>query len=163
MATGEFSELLLANRFYLRLELQIGGGDQAVDAVFSECQRFVRSQKAIEVIEVTPNKWAKAKYGQLVNVQVPGRVATDNLVLRRGLTDSMTLWNWFTAVESGEWEKQQAEGGLSIYDQAGGEQARYDFRGAWPMKYSTSGVNAKSTEIAIEELVLAIASFTRAK
>ncbi|MEO1390303.1 MAG: phage tail protein [Cyanobacteria bacterium J06634_6] len=162
MATGDFSELLLASRFYLRLELQVSGGTQSVDAVFSECQRFQRSQKAIEVIEVTPRQWGKAKYGQLVSTKVPGRVATDNLVLKRGLTESVTLWNWFTAVESGDWVNQEAEGGLSIYDQAGDEKARYDFRGAWPMRYSTSGVNARSTDMAIEELVLAIDSFTRA-
>ncbi|MGF1523715.1 MAG: phage tail protein [Leptolyngbyaceae cyanobacterium] len=162
-ATGNFSELLLASRFYLRLELQIGGGDATVDAVFLACQRFQRSQKAIAIVEVTANQWAKAKYGQLVTTKIPSHAATDNLVLKRGLTNSMTLWNWFTKVESGQWKDHEAEGALSIYDQAGGEQARYDFQGAWPMRYSTSEVNAKSTEVAIEELELAVSAFTRAQ
>ena len=163
MAIGEFSELLLASRFYLRLELQIGGGDQTVDAVFLECQRFQRAQKTIEIVEVSANQWAKAKYGQLVATKIPGRAATDNLVLKRGLTNSMTLWNWFTAVESGQWKDHEAEGALSIYDQSGSEQARYDFQGAWPMRYNASGVNAQSTEVAIEELELAVKTFTRAQ
>lgn len=163
MANGEFSELLIASRFYLRLELQIGGGDETVDAVFLECQRFQRAQKAIEIVEVTANQWAKAKYGQLVTTKLPGHSTTDNLVLKRGLTDSMTLWNWFNKVESGQWEDHEAEGALSIFDQSGLEQARYDFQGAWPMRYSTSGVNAQSTAVAIEELELAIWAFTRSQ
>lgn len=163
MATEDFSELLLASRFYLKLELQIGGGSETVDAVFLECQRFQRSQKAIAIVEVTANQWAKAKYGQLVTTKVPGHVATENLVLKRGLTDSMTLWNWFNQVELGQWKDHEAEGALSIFDQSGGEQTRYDFQGAWPMRYNASEVNAKSTEIAIEELELAVSSFARSR
>lgn len=163
MATEDFSELLLASRFYLKLELQIGGGSETVDAVFLECQRFQRSQKAIAIVEVTAKQWAKAKYGQLVTTKIPGHVATDNLVLKRGMTDSMTLWNWFNQVELGQWKDQEAEGALSIFDQSGSEQARYDFQGAWPMRYHTSEVNAKSTEMAIEELELAVSSFERSQ
>lgn len=162
-APEDFSELLLASRFYLKLELQIGGGNETVDAVFLECQRFQRSQKAVSIVEVTNNKWAKAKFGQLVTTKIPGHVTTDNLVLKRGLTDSKTLWNWFTKVESGEWKDQEAEGALSIFDQSGGEKARYDFQGAWPMRYNTSEVNANSTEVAIEELELAVSGFERSQ
>ncbi|MDB9526516.1 phage tail protein [Oscillatoria sp. CS-180] len=163
MATEDFSELLLASRFYLKLELQIGGGSETVDAVFLECRRFQRSQKAISIVEVTANQWAKAKYGQLLTTHVPGHVATENLMLKRGLTNSMTLWNWFNQVELGQWKDHEAEGALSIFDQAGGEQARYDFQGAWPMRYTMSEVNAKSTEVAIEELELAVSSLTRSQ
>jgi phage tail-like protein len=163
MATEDFSELLLASRFYLKLELQIGGGSETVDAVFLDCRRFQRSQTAIAIVEVTANQWAKAKYGQLVTTKIPGHVATDNLVLKRGMTDSMTLWNWFNQVELGQWKDQEAEGSLSIFDQSGSEQARYDFQGAWPMRYNTSEVNAKSTELAIEELELAVSSFVRSQ
>ena len=162
-ASEDFSELLLASRFYLRLELQIGGGNETVDAVFLECRRFQRSQKAIAIVEVTANQWANAKYGQLMTTKIPGHVMTDNLVLKRGLTNSMTLWNWFTKVESGQWKDHEAEGALSIYDQSGREQARYDFQGAWPMRYNTTEVNAQSTAVAIEELELAVSAFTRAQ
>ena len=163
MATEDFSVLLIASRFYLKLELQIGGGSETVDAVFLACQRFQRSQKSIAIVEVTANQWAKAKYGQLVTTKIPGHVATDNLVLKRGMTDSMTLWNWFNQVELGQWKDHEAEGSLSIFDQSGSEQARYDFQGAWPMRYNTSEVNAKSTELAIEELELAVSSFARSQ
>ncbi|MEO0352131.1 MAG: phage tail protein [Cyanobacteria bacterium P01_A01_bin.15] len=157
------AELLLANRFYLQLEIKIGGGNDQVDAVFLECRRLVRSQKAIEIVEVSANQWAKAKYGQLTTTKIPGRSTTETIVLKRGMTNSPMLWKWFTEVELGKWKDNQAEGSLSIFDQAGSEQARYDFRGAWPTRYSTSEVNAKSTELAIEELELAVEFLERAK
>jgi phage tail-like protein len=158
---ADFSELLAASRFFLRLELNVGGGNDTVDATFLECQRFERSQPITEIVEVTPNQWAEAKYGQMVTTKIPGRAKTENIVLKRGMTNSMTLWNWFNLVESGKWSEHVAEGSLSIYDQAGSEQARYDFRGAWPTRYKTADVNAQSTELAIEELELAVDNFVR--
>jgi phage tail-like protein len=158
-----FSELLTASRFFLRLELQVAGGNELVDAVFLECQRFERSQPITEIVEVTPNQWAEAKYGQLVCTKIPGRSKTENIVLKRGMTNSMTLWNWFNQVELGQWQQHVAEGSLSIYDQTGIEQARYDFKGAWPTRYTSVDVNAQSTEIAIEELELAVDAIVRSK
>ena len=159
----DFAELLAASRFFLRLELALEGGNDNVDATFLECQRFERSQPITEIVEVTPNQWAQAKFGQLVTAKIPGRAKTENIVLKRGMTNSMTLWKWFNQVESGKWKDNVVEGSLSIYDQAGNEQARYDFRGAWPTRYATADVNAQSTEIAIEELELAVDAIVRSK
>jgi len=160
---SDFEELLAASRFFLRLELQVGGGDDTMDAIFLECQRFERSQSAITIVEVTPNQWAQAKHGQLVTTKIPGDLKTENIVLRRGMTNSMTLWNWFNLVAEGKWKDHAAEGSLSIYDQAGGEQARYDFQGAWPARYKVADLNAQSTDIEIEELELSIDNLVRAK
>ena len=159
----DFSEILASSRFFLRLELKVGGGDEKVDATFLACERFERSQAVTEIVEVTPNQWAEAKSGQLVTTKIPGRVKTENILLKRGMTNSMTLWNWFNQVEAGKWQEHVAEGSLSIYDQAGAEQARYDFRGAWPTRYKAADVDAKSTELAIEELELAVDAIVRAK
>jgi phage tail-like protein len=98
-----------------------------------------------------------------VRTKIPGNLKTENLVLRRGMTDSMTLWNWFTAVEGGKWRDHLAEGSLSIYDQGGTEKARFDFQGAWPMRYTATDVNAQSSEMEIEELEISLETFTRVK
>lgn len=156
-----FAELLAASRFYLRLELELDGGDEQVDATFLECQRFERSQPIIQHVEVMPRQWANAKYGQLVTTKIPGHTTTENIVLKRGLTNSITLWKWFGLVEAGKWRKHAIPGSLSIYDQAGAEQARYEFRGAWPTRYKAADVNAQSTELAIEEVELAVDHFER--
>ncbi|MBE9068775.1 phage tail protein [Leptolyngbya cf. ectocarpi LEGE 11479] len=158
------SELLLANRFYFELSLKFKGGNETVDAVFLECQKFQKDQKIIEIVEVAKAQWAKAKLGQLVTTKIPGRSTVENLVLKRGLTDSVALWQWFTDIESGKWDSDHVSAGsLNMFDQAGTVKAKFDFTGAWPTRYSTSDANAQSSEIAIEELELAVDGFTRSQ
>ncbi|MEB3358280.1 MAG: phage tail protein [Synechococcales bacterium] len=157
----EFAELLTANRFYL--ELKLDGGNEAVDATFLECQGFKRSQEAIAICEVTPQQWGRAKSGRVVDTKIPGSAKTENIILRRGMTHSMTLWNWFEAIETGNWAKQLRDGAVNIYDQAGQVRARFEFRGAWPTRYTAADLSAQSTEMEIEELEMVVESFIRKK
>ncbi len=158
------SELLLANRFYFELSVKLKGGNETVDAVFLECQKFQKQQKPIEIIEVAKAQWANAKMGQLVTTKIPGRFTVENLVLKRGLTDSLALWQWFTDIESGKWNSDHVSAGsLNVFDQGGTVKAKFDFTGAWPTRYSTSDMNAQSSEMAIEELELAVDGFTRSQ
>lgn len=155
------AEILTANRFYL--ELSLDGSQDRVDGIFLECQGFKRTQDAIEICEVTPNKWGRADKGLVVRTKIPGNVKSGNLVLRRGMTSSMTLWNWFGAVQAGKWATQRKNAALTIYDQAGQEQARFELMGAWPTSYKLADVNARSHEIEIEEVEIAFEEFTRTK
>lgn len=104
--------------------------------------QFKRTQDAIEICEVTPNKWGRADKGLVVRTKIPGNVKSGNLVLRRGMTSSITLWNWFQAVQSGKWATQRKNAALTIYDQAGKEQARFELTGAWPASYKLADVSA---------------------
>jgi len=160
---SDYAEILAANRFFMRLELQMDDNNETVDAVFLECQRFERSQPAVSIVEVSPRKWANAKHGLLVTTKIPGNCKTENIVLRRGMTNSLLLWNWFHSVEMGKWQEAVVDGSLSIYDQAGREQARYDFGDAWPTRYKASDVNAQSSDIQIEELELVVHNLLRSK
>jgi phage tail-like protein len=156
-----FTELLTANRFYL--ELKLDSSDDTVDATFLECQGFKRSQEAIAFCQVTPQRWGRAKAGRAVDIQLPGNPKTENIILRRGMSHSMTLWNWFAAVEAGNWAKQLRDGALSVYNQAGQVQARFEFQGAWPTRYTAADFSAQSTEMEIEELEMVVESFVRKK
>lgn len=156
-----FPELLSASRFYM--ELSLDGSREGVDATFLECQGFQKTQKEIELVEVTPRKWGQSKQGQLVTTKLPGRMVTDNIILRRGMTNSLTFWQWLSEVELGKWATQLKSGALVIYDQAGNEQARFDFVDAWPVRYKVADVSAQSTEIEIEEIEIAVSSLNRSK
>ncbi|MEM9213261.1 MAG: phage tail protein [Cyanobacteria bacterium P01_F01_bin.150] len=158
---GGFAELLLASRFYM--ELTLDGGDDKVDATFLECAGFERSLEMAQLHEVAPEQWGDSKVGRVVQVQIPGNAKTENIVLKRGLTSSMTLWNWFAAVESGQWSKQCRDGSLVIYDQGGTEQARFNFTGAWPLRYKAADLSAQSTDMEIEELEMAVEALVRVK
>jgi phage tail-like protein len=153
-------EILTTCRFYLELTLadsQIPG----VDAYFMECKGFKRTQDVVEICEVMPRIWGNAKSGQMVRTKVPGNGKTNNITLRRGLTRSMTLWNWFEKVEQGDWRNQLKDGSLSIYNQHGDAEAIFQFQGAWPVSYMAADLNAGSTDIEIEEMELAVQAFKR--
>ena len=156
-------EILTTNRFYL--ELKLDGSVEPVDAYFMECQGFKRTQEVIEVCEVTPQKWGKAgtTVGRVVRTKVPGNVKSNNLILRRGMTSSITVWNWFNEVEQGGWAKQRKNGDLVIYNQGSEEQARFRFLGGWPTSFKISDVKAGGKDFAIEEMELAVEEFTRVK
>jgi phage tail-like protein len=158
---NNFPEILTTCRFYL--ELKLDGSQEPVDAYFMDCKGLKRTQDVIEACEVTPQKWGKAKYGQVVRTKVPGNVKSNNIVLRRGLTCSATLWKWFEAVQAGKWSEQRKSGSLTVYDQANTIQARFEFQGAWPTSYTLTDLSASSNELEIEEVEVAFEEFTRSQ
>ena len=156
-----FSERLTASRFYV--ELKLDGGDDKVDATFLDCQGLSATQEAIEICEVTPQKWGSrsASVGRVVRTKIPGDVKASNIVLRRGMTNSQTMWKWFEAVREGNWGQQRRDGAITIYNQAGKAQVRFEFFHAWPVSYKAADLGATSTEIEIEELEIAVEALTR--
>lgn len=162
MTDGQY-EVLTSSRFYL--ELRVDGSDDRVDGFFMECQGFERTQEAIEFCQVSPQKWGKNSnaVGRVVRSKLPGNSKSSNLILRRGMTTSKMFWEWFTAVEQGNWAKQRRNGDLTLYDQSGDEKARFRFLGAWPIKYKIADVGASKAEFEIEEVELVVDEFRRIK
>lgn len=161
-STENKTEILTASRFYLGLTLN---GQKEPDCFFLECQGFKRTQDAIEACEVTSQTWGaggKAK-GMVVRTKLPGNVKSGNLTLRRGITNSTDFWQWFDNVQSGKWSKQRKMAALSIYNQANKEIARFELAGAWPTSYKITDVNARSSDIEIEEVEVAFEEFKRVK
>lgn len=156
-------EILAACRFYM--ELHLDGSQEPVDGYFMECQGFQRSQEVIEICETTSQKWGKngTSYGRVVRTKIPGNSKSENVVLRRGLTISMTMWKWFNAVEEANWAQQCKNGDLTIYNQAAEEQARFRLQGAWPTRYKIADVKGGSNELEIEEVELTVDEFLRVK
>ncbi|MEL6165552.1 MAG: phage tail protein [Cyanobacteria bacterium J06628_3] len=158
-AINNFPEILTNSRFYI--ELSLDGSENPVDAYFTECKGFKHTQEVIEVCEVTPQRWGKAKHGQVVRTKVPGNIKTNNITLRRGMTQSQTIWKWFNAVQTGNWGEQRRNGSFSIYNQEGKVKAKFDFFNAWPTNYIASDLDASSTDLAIEEIEMVVEMFTR--
>ena len=163
MAPPKF-EILTKSRFYL--ELKLDGSQEPIDGYFMECQGFKRTQEIIEIAEVTPQTWGKngtTKYGRVVRTKIPGNPKSENITLRRGLTISMTFWQWFKAIEEGKWADQFRDGDLTIYDQGHVEAARFRFLQAWPTNYKIAEVKAGANDFEVEEIELAVDEFIRIK
>jgi phage tail-like protein len=152
-------EILTANRFYL--ELKLGKSNDKIDGIFLECQGLKRTQDAIEICEVTPDRWGESSKGLVVRTKIPGNVKSGNLTLKRGMTCSQTLWDWFQAVQDGKWSKKRCDASISIYDQAAVMQARFELGGVWPTSYKVADLSARATTIEIEEMEVAFETFKR--
>lgn len=156
-------EILTVSRFYL--ELHLDGSDDRIDGFFMECSSFKRSQDVIELSEVTPQKWGKdgTSEGRVVRAKIPGNVKVDNITLKRGMTISTAIWDWFKAVEEGKWSAQRRDGDITIYDQsaADGGAARFRFLGAWPVSYKIADFKADNSDFEVEEIELAVDEFFR--
>jgi phage tail-like protein len=160
---ADFPEILTTSRFYLELKLE--GSKESIDGYFMECSGFKVSQTVIEVAHTTPQKWGSKgnAMGKIVSTKIPGNQSYTNLTLRRGLTCSMTLWNWLQAIQEGNWAKQRRSGSLVIYNQASEEQFRFEFQGAWPVGYSISDVAASKGDLEVEEMEITVESLNRMK
>ncbi|MBW4505782.1 MAG: phage tail protein [Scytonematopsis contorta HA4267-MV1] len=158
---ADFPEILTNSRFYL--ELKLDGSKDSVDGYFMECQGFQTTQEVIEIAEVTSQKWGKNgnASGRVVRTKIPGNITYSNLTLRRGLTISMTMWNWLANVQAGKWSEQRRDGSLVIYNQAAKEQFRLNFKRAWPTSYKINDVSAAGQEHEVEELEVVVEELTR--
>ncbi|MFN5924461.1 MAG: phage tail protein [Pseudanabaena sp.] len=154
-------EFLASSRFYVEITLQ--GSLEKIDGYFMECSGLSRSQEVIEIVEVTPQVWGKngTSKGRVIRTKLPGNVKSDNIILKQGLTISMTMWNWLKSVEDGKWTQQLRDGDITVYDQSATERARFRFNGAWPVRYKISDFKADSGEFAVAEVELSVNDFLR--
>jgi phage tail-like protein len=89
--------------------------------------------------------------------KLPGRMKWPNLVLKRGITDSDNLFEWFASC-SGEGlaaadnKVQRRYGTVSLVDVAGKKVRSWTFVGAFPVKWTGPRLAASSRDLAVEEL-----------
>lgn len=72
------------------------------------------------------------------------------ITLKRGITDSKTLWEWRQTVISGKTNRKNVS--IVLFNEAQEEKLRWNLREAWPSKWTGPSFNATSNEVAIETL-----------
>ena len=82
--------------------------------------------------------------------QLPGQTKYSNIVLKWGITDDHSLWDWRKKVIDGKTERKN--GSIVLMDEAGEEKLRWNFLAGWPTKWSGPSFNATANEVAIETL-----------
>ena len=88
-----------------------------------------------------------------VTRKLPGLTKYANIVLRRGMTLDLALWQWRKTVVEGRAERRN--GSIVLSDEAGKDMLRINFFGGWPCKWEGLALNAKTSEVAIETLEIA--------
>jgi len=87
------------------------------------------------------------------SLKLPGLTKYPNIVLKRGLTRDLSLWQWRKTVVDGKADRRN--GAIVLLDQDRSPALRWIFRNGWPCKWEGPALNAKTSEIAIETLEIA--------
>ncbi|MFG1609213.1 phage tail protein [Actinoplanes sp. NPDC049265] len=99
--------------------------------------------------------------------KLPGRMKWPNLVFKRGLTDSGTLFDWFSACSGegfgrGNNRLPVRNGEVSIRDGRGRAVQTWRFADAYPVRWTGPRLAATSRDLAVEELEVCHSGFTMA-
>lgn len=82
----------------------------------------------------------------------PDRMTHPNLTLKRGLTDSETFWNWIQQVKYGIVERKS--GRILLLNTRGTEVWGWEFRDAYPVKWTGPELRADEGSVAFETVEL---------
>lgn len=87
------------------------------------------------------------------------------MTLKKGLTDSMDLYDWHQQVlEQGSGSPGARKNiSLVLMDTDGADKVRWNVINAWPTKYESTGMNASSSEVMVETFELALDYMKRVK
>jgi phage tail-like protein len=136
--TGDRNDPFLAFRFEVTLDdLKIVGG-------FSECTGLSLDTEVLDYIEGGVNDHVQ---------KFPTRTKQANIVLKRGVVDRV-MWDWYFGLTQGVITFRN--GSILVNDAAGGEPVMvWNFRQAFPCKFSGPELNAMQSNIAVETFELA--------
>ena len=84
--------------------------------------------------------------------KMPGLVKYTDITLKKGLTDSTELWDWFKTVVNGQTERKS--GSIILMDEEGKDAIRWNFVEGWPSKWTGPDFKADGNAVAIETLII---------
>jgi phage tail-like protein len=91
-----------------------------------------------------------------------GPTRWSNIVLRRGITDSMDFYDWMKkTIDAATIERKN--GAIIATDQKGQPKMRWDFTGGWPCRYEGPRMEALDADLKIELLEIAHDGFEMKK
>lgn len=125
-----------------------------VVGAFRECTGLGSENEVVEYKASGPK-------GQYIIKKVPGRMTWNNITLKRGITDSVDMWDWRKLVEEGKIEEARKNGSIVMFNQEGTAVARWNFVNAWPSKLTGPTANAGANEVGIEELEITHEGYRR--
>ncbi len=94
----------------------------------------------------------------------PGIHRYTNIKLTKGVIENTALWDWCCKIMAGDTDRRN--GTVHILNDAGDDKSpdtSFDFFQAWPCKWSGLRIDGKGGATLVEELELAIDSFTKKK
>jgi phage tail-like protein len=112
---------------------------------FAECTGLEATMEPKVIKEGGRNYGAAQRMGQITFATV---------VLKRGMTKNRDLWKWFWLVGQGAYA-HRLNARVRMLDEAGEEVLVWQLERAMPVKFKAADLNAKGSDVGIEELHIA--------
>ena len=93
-------------------------------------------------------------------LQRAGQVTFATIILKRGMTKTKDLWTWFNHVGQGAYA-HRLNATITMFDVQGKGVLSWKLKRALPIKFKAADLNAKGSDVAVEELHLAHEGFTQ--
>ena len=126
--------------FSFRFLLEIGG---LIKGGFSEATGLQA--------EVETEDYQEGGVNDFVH-KLPKTAKYPNVVLKRGMTDSDTLWKWHQKIVNGKIERRKVR--IIILGDQGEEILQWEFKEAYPVKWMGADFKADNSSVLIETLEL---------
>ena len=125
------------------------------EVYFTECSGFEMKIDVEEYKEGGLNDYVH---------KLPGRKSYSNVTLKRGMSNSIELWEWLNRVATKAAKKEEKKN-ISIvqYNSLGEEKLRWNLIAAYPIKWTVPSLQAGESSVMIESLELAYQEFTLQK
>lgn len=147
MSSDVLSHPLHVFRFHVRFR-RVSGGSGPEDicrGAFSDCTGLEATMEPKAI------KAGGLNYGA---VQRAGPVSFATVVLKRGMTSSRDLYTWFQLVAGGSYAYRLAAE-IEVQNPAGEAVLTWGLDECLPVKFKAADLNAKGTDVGVEELHLA--------
>lgn len=122
--------------------------DNVTKAGFSEVSGLTHDTNVMEYREGSDNN-----HGVNTVRLLPGLIKENRIVLKRGVTQDASLWNWRLTVLNGQTQRQS--GSITLLDEGRNKVMSWSFHDGWPAKWEGPALNGKTSEVAIETLEIA--------
>ena len=134
--------------FNFKVEITVPGIPNVCNAAFSECDGLEMTHDIKTVREGGNNS---------AQIRMTGTTSFGNLTLKRGMTASFHLWDWFQAVQDDP--RVRAHGEVVVLgEDRNTVNARFILDRLLPLKLKAPPLNAKDGIVAVEELQVAYES-----
>ncbi len=128
----------LSYKFHVEIE-------GVIEGQFTECEGLKLEREVIEYKEGGSNLYIH---------KFPGRIKQENIRLRRGVTYSHNLWDWFVqGALLGTVDRKNIS--IIVGDASNKIVQRWDLLNAWPVRYEGPELKADSIQAALELVELA--------
>jgi len=127
--------------------VDLGDGDDGPASGFSH---IVLPDISIDVVQYRTGNDKESGTHKL-----PGLTHYGNVTLRRGIIGSLNLYAWINQVRNGDANARRTVTITLLSEDLANVVLTWKLLRAWPVKYAFADLNAKGTDVAMEEIVLA--------